>query len=342
MPVERARLGRTGIEVLRLGFGGIPIQSLSEDEAVAVVRYVLDQGMDFVDTAREYTNSEERIGKALVGRQQRPIISSKSPVRSAEGMEEELQISLRTLGVERIDIYNAHAVNNHEQYETVMGPGGAYEALERAKDRGLIGHIGITSHSLEVLERVLEEGRFETIMACYSFLEPKAEEKVIPMAREKDVGIIAMKPLSGGVIESGTLALKYLFSSPGVIVIPGLHTTDEARENWQAFAGDWTYGPEEWAQVEAIREEFSSQFCRRCEYCQPCPESIPISVVLRTQLILRNLGDTAYQQEWFVNALAAARNCSECRECESRCPYDLPVPDMIKENLAWLAALETG
>ena len=153
MPIERTRLGRTGIEVLRLGFGGIPIQSLSEEDAVAVVCYALDQGMDFVDTARGYTNSEERIGKALAGREQRPVISSKSPVRSAEGIQEQLQISLRKLGVERIDIYNTHAVNSHEQYETVMGPGGAYEGLERTRDGGLIEHIGITSHNLEVMER---------------------------------------------------------------------------------------------------------------------------------------------------------------------------------------------
>jgi len=338
LPVERARLGKTGIEVLRLGFGGIPIQSLSEDDAVVVVRYVLAQGMDFVDTARGYTNSEGRIGRAIAGRKDRPVISSKSPVRSSDGILEQLEISLRTLGVERIDIYNTHAVNSHQQYETVMGPGGAYEGLQRARDRGLIGHIGISSHNLEVLERALEEGHFETVMVCYSFLEPEAEERVIPLARQTEVGIIAMKPLSGGVIENGTLALKYVFSCPDIVVIPGLHTIEQARENWEAFAGDWTYTPQEWAQVEALREEFSDQFCRRCDYCQPCPENIPIQVVLAVRRILKNFGDTAFEREWFVNALSAARNCSECGECETRCPYELPIREMIKENLVCYTA----
>jgi predicted aldo/keto reductase-like oxidoreductase len=342
VPVERARLGKTGIEVLRLGFGGIPIQSLPEEEAIAVVRFVLDQGMDFIDTARGYTNSEERIGKVLAARGQRPIISSKSPVRSAEEIQEQFQISLQTLGVERIDIYNVHAVNTHEQYETVMGPGGAYEGLERGKDKGLIGHIGITSHSLHVLERALDEDHFETVMVGYSLLEPEAEEKVIPMARDKDVGIIAMKSLAGGVIESGILALKYVLACPDVIVIPGLHTIDQARENWQAFSGDWTYTPEEQRQVGALRKEFSGQFCRRCDYCQPCPEDIPIQVVMGLKRIVKNFGDNTDQLVWLVKAVEAARNCRECGECETKCPYSLPIRDMIEENLAWLDERQDG
>lgn len=341
MPIERTRLGRTGIEVLRLGFGGIPIQSLPEDDAVSVVRCVLDQGLEYIDTARGYTNSEERIGKALKAFGRRPVISSKSPVRTAEGIRKEVETSLRTLAVEKIDIYFSHAVNNHQQYEAVMRPGGAYEGLQRARDDGLIGHIAISSHSLDLLEHALKEDRFEAIMVCYSFLEPEAEEKVIPLAREKDVGIVAMKPFSGGTIESAALALKYVFSCPGVVAIPGLHYTKQARENWEVFSGDWSCTPEELTQMEAMRVEFSEAFCRRCEYCQPCPESIPIQVVLATKRILRNFGDMAFRREWFINAMAAARNCTECGQCQEKCPYNLPVPQMMKEHLALFDAAQS-
>lgn len=342
MPVESARLGRTNIEVMRLGFGGIPIQSLSEEAAVEVVRFVLDQGMNLVDTARGYTSSEERIGKALAGREHLPVISSKSPDRTADGILEQVGISLETLGVKRIDIYNAHAVNNHELYEAIMESGGAYEGLERARDKGLIGHIGITSHSLEVLERALEEDRFETIMVGYGVLEPEAEKKVIPMAREKNAGIMIMKPYSGGVVENAPLALKYVFACPDVIVIPGLHTVEQALENWQIFEGDWSYTPEEWAEVEGLRKEFSGQFCRRCNYCQPCPQEIPIQVILGLQRIIKNFGENADRIDWLANAIKAARDCLECGECEPRCPYELPIREIIQENLSWLDARESG
>jgi predicted aldo/keto reductase-like oxidoreductase len=338
MPLERTRLGKTNLEVLRLGFGGIPIQSIREKEAIALVRYGLDLGMDFVDTARAYTTSEERIGKALSGRAQRPFISSKSTVRKAEEMEEQVQVSQNTLGVEHIHLYNAHAVNNHEQYDMVMGSGGAYEGLQRSRDKGLIGYIGITSHNLGVLERAVEEEHFETIMVGYSVLEPEAEEKVIPKAIEKDMGILIMKPFSGGVLESGALALKYVLSCPDSVVIPGLHTIEQAGENWQVFMGDWTYTSGEWAQVESLRKEYSGLFCRRCDYCQPCPENIRIQLVLGAKRVIKNFGDKAVSLEWFAQAVETARNCCECGECESRCPYELPIREMIKENLAWLDA----
>jgi len=198
--MKKVVLGKTGIESVRFGFGGIPIQRVSEKQAVEVVLHALEMGMDFIDTSRMYSNSESRIGKALRETDKKAILATKSFSRSADGIQEDIETSLKELQLEYIDIYQCHAVGNEEEYRRVTASDGALSGLLKAKEQGIIGHIGITSHSLDLLENVIDDGLFETIMICYSFLEPAAGERVIPKAVEKGVGILAMKPLSGGVI----------------------------------------------------------------------------------------------------------------------------------------------
>ena len=204
--MEKVRLGRTGLVVTRLGWGGIPIQRVEEDEAVSVIRAVIDMGVDLLDTARAYTNSEHRVGLALAGVDRPVVLSTKSQMRTA-GIYDEVHESLRQLNVKKIDIYHLHAVSDMADYEKAMAPGGAYEGLSRARDEGLIDHIGLSSHNLDVLARAVEEGRVAVIMACYGFLEPDAAARVFPLARANDVGVLAMKPFSGGVVdEAGSCA----------------------------------------------------------------------------------------------------------------------------------------
>src|SRR4030042_638894 len=198
--MEKVRLGRTNLIVTKLGWGGIPIQRVGEREAVSVIRAVIEMGVDLLDTARAYTNSEQRIGLALQKIDRPVILSSKSLVKTAKIFNEVLE-SLKQMKVKKVDIYHLHSVSSFEEYEKVMAPGGAYEGLIRARDEGLIDHIGITSHNLNILERAVKDGHFEVIMACYSFLEPDAAQKVFPLAKAKDIGILAMKSFSGGVIE---------------------------------------------------------------------------------------------------------------------------------------------
>jgi predicted aldo/keto reductase-like oxidoreductase len=336
--MEKVRLGRTNLKVTRLGWGGIPIQRVEESQAVSVIRAVVDMGVGLLDTARAYTNSEHRIGLALQQVNKPLILSSKSHVRTAK-IYEDVHESLRQLQVKKIHIYHLHNVSNFEDYEKVMGPGGAYEGLKRARDEGLIDHIGLTSHSLDVLERVLEENHFEVIMTCYSFLEPDAAKKVFPLARSKDVGLLTMKPFSGGVIEEAGTALRFVLSTPEIVPIPGSETLERARENWKIFTEARQLTEEDKSRMKMLRQELDRQFCRRCDYCQPCSEGINIQLMMGIKSVLKRFGNPD-EISWIKGVAEKARNCTECGDCLPRCPYQLPIPELIKKNLAWYDSLK--
>jgi predicted aldo/keto reductase-like oxidoreductase len=336
--MEKIRLGKTNLIVTKLGWGGIPIQRAGEREAVSVIRAVIELGVDLLDTARAYTNSEHRIGLALQ-RMDRPVIlSSKSLVRTAK-IYNEVHESLKQMKVKKVNIYHLHGVSDLEDYEKVMAPGGAYEGLMRARDEGLVDHIGITSHNLNVLERAIGDGYFDVIMACYSFLEPDAAQKVFPLAKEKDIGMLAMKPFSGGVIEEAGPALRFVLSTANIVPIPGSETLKKARENWKIFTEGGSLTDKDKERIEAIKKEFNRQFCRRCDYCQPCTEKINIQFAVGLKTIIKRFGPHVQELKWMMDLIEKARNCSECGECLPRCPYQLPIPDIIKENLAWFDSL---
>jgi predicted aldo/keto reductase-like oxidoreductase len=336
--MEKVRLGKTNLIVTKLGWGGIPIQRAGEREAVSVIRAVIEMGVDLLDTARAYTNSEHRIGLALQ-RMDRPVIlSSKSLVRTAK-IYNEVHESLKQMKVKKVNIYHLHGVSDFEDYEKVMAPGGAYEGLIRARDEGLVDHIGITSHNLNVLERAIGDGYFDVIMACYSFLEPDAAQKVFPLAKGKDIGMLAMKPFSGGVIEEADPALRFVLSTANIVPIPGSETLEKARENWKVFTEGGSLTDKDKERIEAIKKEFNRQFCRRCDYCQPCTEKINIQFAVGLKTIIKRFGPHVQELKWMMDLIEKARNCSECGECLPRCPYQLPIPDMIKENLAWFDSL---
>jgi predicted aldo/keto reductase-like oxidoreductase len=332
--MEKIRLGRTNLLVTRLGWGGIPIQRVDEGEGVTVIRTLVEMGVDLLDTARGYTNSEHRVGLALKNTDRHVILSTKSAVRT-EKIYKDVQTSLKEMEVKKISIYHLHAVNHFQDYEKVMETGGAYLGLKRARDEGLIDYIGITSHNLKVLERAIEDGYFDVVMACYSFLEPDAAEKVFPLAKAKNIGILAMKPLSGGVIEEAGPALRFVLSTPGIVPIPGSETLEKAKENWEIFTKSHSLTKKDKEYIEILRKEMNQQFCRRCDYCQPCSEKISIQHALGIKTIIRRFGSVAQELDWFLSLIEKARNCSECGECLTRCPYELPIPKLIKENLAW-------
>ena len=333
--MERVVLGKTGLEVNRLGFGGIPIQRVDEDQAVETVLYAVEKGLNFIDTSRAYTTSEHRIGLALRQTDKRVIVASKSHGLTSEELRADLEISLKELQKGFIELYQCHFVKDDKEYEQIISSGGALEGLMRAKEEGLIGHIGITSHSLDLTDRILDDGLFETIMVCFSILEPLAREKIIPKAIRKGIRVIAMKPFSGGVIDNPTLALKYVFSQPGVVVIAGVEHKDLFDENWKIFQGSYELGNEENKEIEKIQELYSKSFCRRCDYCQPCTENIPIQLVLGSRALVERLGKDILREGWRKEIIDKARHCSECGECMTRCPYQLPIPDLIKETIRW-------
>jgi predicted aldo/keto reductase-like oxidoreductase len=340
MQMEKVRLGRTNLIVTKLGWGGIPIQRVGEREAVSVIQAVIEMGVDLLDTARAYTNSEHRLGLALQKTDRPVILSSKSLIRTTK-IYNDVHESLKQMKVKKINIYHLHSVSTFEDYKRVLASGGAYEGLKRARDEGLIDHIGITSHNLNVLERAIDDGHFEVIMACYSFLEPEAAKKVFPLAKEKDVGVLAMKPFSGGVIEEAGPALRFVLSTANIVPIPGTEILEKARENWKIFTEGYSLVKEDKERIEAIKKEFDRKFCRRCDYCQPCTEKISIQHILGLKSIIKRFGSNAQELGWIKDLIEKARNCSECGECLPRCPYQLPIPDMIKENLAWFDSLRS-
>lgn len=334
--MHRVELGKTGLEVNRLGFGGIPIQRVDEDRAVETVFHAVEKGVDFIDTSRVYTTSERRIGLALKQTNKRVVLASKSRSRTSDEVRADLDVSLKELQREHIDLYQCHFVSNDEEYRQIVSPGGALEGLVRAKEEGVIGHIGITSHNLDLVEKILDDDLFETIMVCFSFLEPKAMETVIPKAFNNNVGVIAMKSFSGGVIDTPKLAIKYALSHPGIVIIPGVESPDLFDQNWTVYQGSFDLTDAEKQEIEAIQKKYDKNFCRRCDYCQPCSEEIPIQMIMGIRSALKRFGKAFAQEGWPKQAIEKARNCSECGECLDRCPYQLPIPDLIKENLAWV------
>ena len=327
--MEYVTLGKTGLKVSRLGFGGIPIQRVDAEAAGKLLEAVRAAGITYIDTARGYTVSEELIGQAIEGHRDQFVLATKTMARDRDGMAKDIQTSLKNLRTDYIDLYQVHNPNL-QQLEQVCAPGGALEALMEAKEAGKIGHLGLTAHSAEVFEKALDLPWVETIMFPYNLVETQGEA-LMAKAAEKNIAVIAMKPLAGGAIEDGRLALRYIRQNPNVtVLIPGMYCPEEVGKNVEAVSDASPLSTEEKARIEEIRQQLGTNFCRRCNYCAPCTVGIGIPNVFLFQGYLRRygLGDWARDR---YNAMAVkAGDCVECGACEERCPYHLPIREMMK------------
>ena len=327
--MEYVTLGKTGLKVSRVGFGGIPIQRIDAQAAKKLLDAVEAAGINFIDSARGYTVSEELIGQSIAGRRENFILATKSMSRGREEMARDIETSLRNLRTDYIDLYQIHNPTL-QQLEQVCAPGGAVEALREAKEAGKIHHLGLTAHSLEVFRRGLEVDWVETIMFPYNIVENQGTE-LMEQAAARGVGFIDMKPLAGGAIEDAALALRFVLSNPHVsIVIPGMYEPKEVSQNVAAAEDGSPLTGGELEKMEQIRRELGTNFCRRCNYCAPCTVGIPIpSVFLFAGYLQRyDLGQWGYGRYQTLPVKADA--CVECGECESRCPYHLPIREMLK------------
>ena len=328
--MEYTTLGKTGLKISRMGFGGIPIQRISAEGTKGLMTQLMEAGINYIDTARGYTVSEEYLGYGLEGIRDHFVIATKSMARTKEAMASDIATSLKNLRTDYIDLYQVHNPSM-EQLDTVVGENGALEALLEAKTAGKIGHIGITAHSTEVFERALGYDWVETIMFPYNIVENQGEAQ-IKTCKEKNIGFIAMKPLAGGAIENGTLALRYVCSNPAVtVVIPGMAEPEELEENIRACSDGSPFTEEEKAQIEEIRHQLGTNFCRRCNYCAPCTVGIGIpSVFLFAGYLERyNLADWA--KDRYKSLAVKASACVKCGKCETRCPYHLPIRKMLEK-----------
>jgi len=333
--VKTIRLGKTELRVSRVGFGGIPIQRLSEDEAIAVVRRCLDLGVTFYDTATGYTTSEERIGKALAGRRDGVVLATKTPARDRETARAHLEQSLKRLNTDHVDIWQFHNVSTEEAYEQLLGPGGAMEVAQEAIAAGRVGHVGVSSHSPGMALKAVSSGLFATVQFPFNFVTHEALEELIPLARQHDVGFIAMKPLGGGLLENVRIAIKYLLQFDDILPDPGIQQVEEIDEIVRIVDGPWELTSQEQLEMDQIRAQVGTRFCHRCAYCQPCPEGVDIPSVLTIRSFHRRFPPERFRTGNIADAIAGARNCAECGECETKCPYHLPIREMLVENIAF-------
>ncbi|MBE6977122.1 MAG: aldo/keto reductase [Ruminococcaceae bacterium] len=323
-------LGKTGLKISGMGFGGIPIQRIDAEGTKVLMHKLMDAGVNYIDTARGYTVSEEYLGYALEGIRDRFVLATKSMARDKEGMQKDIDISLKNLRTDYIDLYQVHNPNA-AQLEQVLAPGGALEALLQARAEGKIGHIGITLHDVNLFKRALELDWVETIMFPYNIVETQAEELIAQCAR-KNIGFICMKPLAGGAITDATLAMRYICANPAVtVVIPGMADVSEVEQNIAAVNDESPLTEPELAAMQKIRQELGTNFCRRCNYCQPCTAGINISGAFLFEGYYNRYG----LQDWAAGRYLAmpktASDCVDCGLCEERCPYNLPIREMLKK-----------
>jgi len=333
--VEKLEFGKTGLWVSRVAMGGIPIMRLRKKEAVDVVKEVLGMGINFIDTATGYGDSEEKIGEALKGKKREDlVIASKSPASDKKTFLEHVDLSLKRMGIDYIDIYHLHAVNSEEKMKQVMGPGGAYEGLQEAIERGKVRHAAFSSHHMPEAKKLMLTEKFEVVQIPFNFVDTESEKEIIPLTRRMNLGFIAMKPLGGGLLEDVNLALRYLAQFPSIVPDPGIEKIEEMEEIIQIVEDPRPLSMEEKKEIQKIREELGKEFCHRCDYCQPCPQGIPISQVLIVKSIVKRM---PWQRvfEFIEPAVQKARECTECEECIERCPYDLAIPELLKKNTAF-------
>lgn len=322
-------LGKTNMKVNRVGFGGIPIQRITQEETNKVINELIDKNVNFIDTARAYTISEEYIGNAIEGKREKFFIATKSMARDYESMKQDIEISLKNLKTDYIDLYQIHNLKP-EEYKTIFDENKAYKALLEAKEEGKIKYIGITSHSLETIEKSIGDEKFSTIQFPYNIIEDQADE-VFKKANKKDIGIIVMKPLAGGAIDDAKLAIKYILSKDYIdVVIPGMESIEQVRENVSVLQ-DTNITKDDELKIQEIRNIMGKRFCRRCEYCLPCPLkiNIPQNFLLEGYYTRYNLKDWAKERYKSLEVKASA--CVECGLCETKCPYELPIREMLKE-----------
>jgi predicted aldo/keto reductase-like oxidoreductase len=317
--------------------GGIPLTRPSEEEAIRVVQRALDLGVNFIDTARGYDPSEERVGKALAttGWRDHVIVATKSHGRDKATALEHLEQSLQNLQIDYVDLWQLHNVSNFELYEQVLGSDGAMEAAQEALQAGKIRHVGISSHNIDVALKAVASGLFETIQFPFNFIANEAADELIPLARECDVGFIAMKPFAGGRVRDANLAIKYLLQFDSVVPDPGIEKSEEIEEIVDIVAnGPWELTAQERRGMERIRAELGPRFCRQCQYCLPCPEGVNVPMLMITQVMWK-LWPAQDFFPWVGSVVEGARGCIECGECETKCPYHLPIREMIIENIAF-------
>ena len=324
-------LGRTGLEISELGFGGIPIIRLDMDGAIDVLHRAYERGITFYDTANLYKDSEEKMGRAFDGMRDKIVIATKTFQRDAISATKQLENSLRILRTDYIDLYQLHQIAQEEDWQAATASDGVLEVVVKAKKEGKIRFIGVTSHNLAMAVKLVKTGLFSTIQIPFNLVEDAAKDELFPAARELGMGMIAMKPFAGGVIDNAGTAIKFLRQYPEIIPIPGYDSVNSVDQIISYYQHPNVVTEADHEAMEKYRLELGKQFCRRCEYCQPCPNGVMITAAMGYVLISSKMSP-AVSIDFCGAAMESIKQCTECGDCIERCPYELPIHEMLKAN----------
>lgn len=327
--MRQITLGKTGIEVPQNAFGALPIQRVSQETAVKLLRRAYEGGMRFFDTARAYSDSEEKVGEAFDGMREKIYIASKTAAKTPEEFWEQLDITLKNLRTDYLDLYQLHCVDQCYR----PGDGfGLYECLQEARDQGKVRHIGITTHKLYIAQEIVDSGLYETLQYPFSYLSSEQEIDLVKKCGEADMGFIAMKGLAGGLINRSEAAMAFMSQFDNVLPIWGIQRETELEE-WLGYMENTPEMTEELAAyIQKEQQELTGEFCRGCGYCMPCPAGIQINQCARMSLMLRRAPSQAWLTEEMQAEMKKIEGCLECRKCMSKCPYELNTPELLKKN----------
>ena len=337
--MDRVTLGKTGITVCRNGFGALPIQRIGKEDAAYLIRKAYENGVEFFDTARSYSNSEEKLGYGTQSFRNKIYIATKTAAKRGEDLKKDLETSLSLLNTDYVDIYQFH----NPSFCPKPGDGtGLYEAMLEAKKEGKIRHIGITNHRLGVAKEAIESGLYETLQFPFSYISGEKELELVKMCKERGMGFIAMKGLAGGLLNNSKACYAFMSQFDNVLPIWGVQRERELDE-WLSYNDNPPLLDKELESViENDRKELSGDFCRGCGYCMPCPMGIRISECARMiQMIRRSPSSNQLSQEG-QEMMAAIHNCVKCGKCMDKCPYSLPIPTLLEKNLEDYEAILEG
>lgn len=327
--MKQVILGKTGIKTPQNAFGALPVQRVSIEEAVKILRRAYEGGMTFFDTARAYSDSEIKLGEAFAGMRDKITIASKTMAKTPEEFWQQLDTTLTNLKTDYLDLYQFHCVNQ------VYRPGdgtGMYECMLEAKEQGKIRHIGVTAHKLQIAFDCVESGLYETLQFPLSYLSSEKEIALVEACKNADMGFIAMKGLAGGLIQNSKAAMAYMTQFDNVVPIWGIQKMSELEE-WLAFFEETpTMDEEITAFIEEEKKTLAGDFCRGCGYCMPCPADIMINQCARMSLLLRRAPSKGWLSENMQAEMKKIENCLECGQCSKKCPYELDTPTLLKKN----------
>ena len=328
--MQEITLGKTGITVVQNAFGALPIQRVSKEMAVKLLRKAYDGGMRYFDTARAYSDSEEKLGEAFDGMREKVFIATKTAAKTPEGFWRDLETSLKNLRTDYIDVYQFHCVQ--QCYKPGDGTG-MYECMVEAKKQGKIRHIGVTAHKIGIAKECAESGLYETMQFPFSYLSGKQELELVEICKKQDMGFICMKALAGGLINNSRAAMAYMTQFDNVLPIWGIQKEEELDE-WLSFMDNTPVMDEELSTfIDKEQKELSGDFCRGCGYCMPCPQGITINQCARMSLMLRRAPSENWLSEYWQKEMAKIETCLHCNACASKCPYELNTPELLQKNL---------